>query len=159
VAHGPSIRSFGASPNELLRDIFGAPESIGRRASEFLNIMLVAVSHEKQTLNIWGMNGPKQEIYQHQDFRRLSQVISATMKYSREEYAASDREEVSELSKHILNTLQAAKKYTQQRVDHSDITMDEVIKTLLELIGPGSYQLEFRRRLLALRERRSVDAS
>jgi AAA domain, putative AbiEii toxin, Type IV TA system len=79
TSSGPSIRTFGASPNEILRDIFQAPESIGQRASEFLNIMLVAVSHERQTLNIWGMDGNDEEIYRHKDFRRLSYLIRAEM--------------------------------------------------------------------------------
>lgn len=158
-ASGPSIRSFGASPSEILRDIFQAPESIGQRASQFLSIMLIAVSHESQTLNIWGMNGSDRDIYRHKDFRRLSQLIRAEMSYNGEEVYPGNGEPEGEFHEQILRTLRAAKTYTQQQIGHQDITMLDVINTLLDLIGPGYHQLEFRRRLLALRERRGLDAS
>jgi ABC-type transport system involved in cytochrome c biogenesis ATPase subunit len=159
TASGPSIRTFGASPNEILRDIFQAPESTGQRASEFLSIMLVAVSHERQTLNIWSMDGNDEEIYQHKDFRRLSYLISAEMNRDGGANLPRDSAQERKLYKQILHTLRAVRAYTQQQVGHTDITILDVLNTLHDLIGPGYYQLEFRRRLLNLQERRSTDAS
>jgi ABC-type transport system involved in cytochrome c biogenesis ATPase subunit len=159
TASGPSIRSFGASPNEILRDIFEAPESTGQRASEFLNIMLVAVSHERQTLNIWKMDGNDEEIFRHKDFRRLSRLISAEMSRDEGTNIPRNSEQENKFNQQILHTLRTVRKYTQQQVGHPDISILDVLNTLQDLIGPGYYQLEFRRRLLALRERRSSDAS
>jgi ABC-type multidrug transport system ATPase subunit len=159
TASGPSIRTFGASPNEILRDIFQAPESTGQRASEFLSIMLVAVSHERQTLNIWSMDGSDEEIYRHQDFRRLSYLISAEMNRDGGTNLPRDSVQERKFYQQILHTLRAVRTYTQQQVGHTDITIIDVLNTLHDLIGPGYYQLEFRRRLLNLQERRSTDAS
>jgi energy-coupling factor transporter ATP-binding protein EcfA2 len=159
TSSSPNIRTFGASPNEILRDIFQAPESTGQRASEFLSIMLVAVSHERQTLNIWSMDGSDEEIYQHKDFRRLSYLIHAEMNRDGGGNLPMDSAQERKFYQQILHTLRTARAYTQQQVGHPDITILDVLNTLHDLIGPGYYQLEFRRRLLNLQERRSLDAS
>jgi energy-coupling factor transporter ATP-binding protein EcfA2 len=41
----PRIPTFGASPNEIMIDIFGAPESVGQRATEFLDLVLMLAAH------------------------------------------------------------------------------------------------------------------
>lgn len=158
TASGPAIRSFGASPSDILRDIFEAPESTGQRASEFLNIMLVAVSHEKQTQHIWNMNSTDEEIYQHPDFRRLSNLIRVEMDRDGEINFPRNSYYERAFYAQILHTLRAARKYTQQQTGKLDISILDVLTTLHDLIGPGYYQLEFRQRLLALRQKRGSDA-
>ncbi|MBK7994863.1 MAG: hypothetical protein IPK14_16200 [Blastocatellia bacterium] len=43
------IRSFGASPNEIMRDIFDAPETVGQRAAKFLDLALVLASNPTES--------------------------------------------------------------------------------------------------------------
>ncbi|MBV9614491.1 MAG: hypothetical protein JO031_03440, partial [Ktedonobacteraceae bacterium] len=156
TARRPTIRSFGASPNEILRDIFNAPETVGQRASEFLNLMLIVAAHAAQTSAIWMMNGNDDEIYNSTAFRHLSRVIVASMNED-EDITISEANQ-QRFNQHLLHTLRSVREYTEQSTGKKEIDVADVLDILQDRLGPGYYQFEFRRRLNALLERREPNA-
>src|SRR6266567_3085525 len=158
TASAPQIRSFGASPAEILRDIFNAPETIGQRAGEFLNLMLICAAHSAQTQQIWSMNGNDTDIYRSAAFRRLSRVAIREMSEEENIDIPENSEQQRRFNEHLLHTLRAIRDYTRQYLGQKDVEIVDVLKLLQDRLGSGYYQFEFRRRLDALQERRGPNA-
>ena len=57
VAEVP-IKSFGASPVDVMRDIFQAPETVGQRAAEFLDFMLMIALYPHEVQSVWASDTP-----------------------------------------------------------------------------------------------------
>ncbi|HZO71711.1 MAG TPA: AAA family ATPase [Ktedonobacteraceae bacterium] len=136
----PTTRSFGASPDDILHDIFGASDSVGQRASEFLDLILIATAHWEQAQQI--LNGDEKR--RDEAFDQLKQSI-------REQSSISiAMQEENELHAYLLKTLEAVRSYTQQK--RGQVNAESILDVLQERLGSGYYQFEFRRRLRALRK-------
>lgn len=139
-AVSPTMRSFGASPDDILHDIFDAPDSVGQRASEFLDLMLIATAHWEQAQEI--LNG---------DDKRRDGALDQLKQFLREQsntFIALQSD--TELNDYLLKTLSAVHSYTQQR--REQVNAENILDVLQERLGSGYYQFEFRRRLRALRK-------
>jgi len=136
----PKVRSFGASPDDILHEFFDAPDSVGQRASEFLDLMLIATAHWQQVQDILG-----------EDSRKRAVALEQLKQFLREQSntAITDQSD-DDLNNYLLNTLQAVSTYTQQKRDR--VSAENVLDVLQERLGSGYYQFEFRRRLRALRK-------
>ncbi len=140
----PAVRSFGASPDDILQEIFGAPESVGIRASEFLDLMLTVAAHKEETERVWFMNGNDEAIRTDQAFIQLRDFVKAQPG----SYIAEQPSE--ELDQYLLRTLRAVYAYTRQY--YPEVNMVNALDVLEKHLGPGFYRFEFRRRLKALRK-------
>ena len=142
----PRIKTFGASPNEIMINVFGASESVGQRATEFLDLVLMLAAHPDQVEAIWQMHN--EDIRQSSEFGQLREFM-------RELPSQYGNGNIEDLHAYLLNTLNSIYNYTQQRRPNQNIQVSDTLELLQEKLGPGYYQFEFRRRLRALRERQS----
>lgn len=143
----PRIRSFGASPNEIMIDIFGSRESVGKRATEFLDLVLMLAAHPDQVQTVWELNDDR-TIILTPEFQQLRGFVQELP----HQYGDGN---VEQLNEQILRTLKSIRQYTQMIRKRGDISVTDTVEVLQEKIGPGYYEFEFRRRLRALRERKS----
>jgi energy-coupling factor transporter ATP-binding protein EcfA2 len=145
----PRITTFGASPNEIMIDIFDAPESVGKRATEFLDLVLMLAAHPDHVQTVWAViDSERTTILQLPEFQQLREFVQELP----HQYDGNDSEQLDE---QILRVLKSIRKYTQRKRDKEDVSVTETLEVLKEKIGPGYYEFEFRRRLRALRERES----
>jgi energy-coupling factor transporter ATP-binding protein EcfA2 len=144
----PGIPTFGASPNEVMIHVFGASESVGQRATEFLDLVLMLAAHPDQVEAIWQMNGDRAAVQNSPEF---DQLRSFMQELPHQYWDGS----IEDFDTQLLNTLNSIHTYAQQLMLDRAIRVTDAIESLQEKLGPGYYQFEFRRRLRALRERES----
>lgn len=150
------INSFGASPIDIMRKMFEAPESAGQRAAEFLDLMLMIAIYPEQVQAIWALDTPGmtvEQLRQSAAFRELRDRLIQRIPHAlqREENPTQHIDEV------LADTLRAVHRYTRWVTGRRAISMIDALDTLHDRLGPGYYQFEFRRRLDALRK--NSDAS
>ncbi len=141
----PKIPTFGASPNEIMIDIFGAPESVGQRATEFLDLVLMLAAHPDEVEAIWQMNGDYTAVKESHEFNNLKTFI-------RELPHQYGQENDEQFDRHLFNILKSIHDYTQA-ASNEEVTVTKTLQILQDKLGPGFYELEFRRRLRLLRQR------
>ena len=135
------MRTFGASPGELMRGIFGAPDTVGQRATEFLDLLLMVAARPAQVQAVWAIEADE-AIRQSPAFQQLWEFVQ-TLPH---EYESDSR---------LLDILRSVRSYTRETTGRAEITVADALEVLEDRLGPGYYQFEFRRRLHALRERGS----
>lgn len=140
----PRIPTFGASPNEVMIDVFGASESVGQRATEFLDLVLMLAAHPNQVETVWAMNGDRAAVQESLEFQQLRGFMQGLP----HQYGNAEDFDVQ-----LLNTLHSIHHYAEQIRPNQNIRVTDTLELLQEKLGPGYYQFEFRRRLRALRER------
>nr|WP_290226736.1 AAA family ATPase [Trichocoleus desertorum] len=145
------IPTFGASPNEVMTDIFGAAESVGQRATEFLDLVLMLAAHPAQVETIWAMNGDRSAVLSSPEFQQLKAFIRELP----HQYGDENEEQ---FDNHLLNILASIRGSTQAELDE-EVTVSKALQFLQEKVGPGFYELEFRRRLRLLRQQNSNASS
>ena len=124
------IETFGASPADILRDVFGAKETIGQRAAQFLDLVLVVTGQIDDAEHLW----------QSGDFsgERLDRLWKAAAFLP---YTFRSRE-------HFADVLKSVWSYTRARLGTTaPPRVLDTLKAIEEKLGPGHYQYEFRRRI------------
>lgn len=142
------MNSFGASPLEIMRTIFDAPESVGQRAAEFLDLVLMIAAYPAEVRAVWVQDTrvrTLQELQERPEFERLREVIKIPS------YIYRDEDQMEQLNTRLARVLRSVHRYTQRITGQIEVTIADALDVLQERIGPGYYQFEFRRRLLALR--------
>jgi ABC-type transport system involved in cytochrome c biogenesis ATPase subunit len=137
------IHTFGASPTVIMREIFDAPESVGQRATEYLDLILMLATRPQDIQKIWEAGELTAQLRSSESFRSLIDLIQANLP---PEYGTGEI-----LQNYLFHTLKAMQSYTQRVTGKTDITVIDALSTLEDLLGEGFYQFEFRRRLRALR--------
>ena len=140
------VHTFGASPNVIMREIFGAPESVGQRAAEFLDLILMLAAQPDDVHTIWSNDAIDEALINTPAFQNIVSFVQD----SPHDYGVGE-----ELYNYLLRVLRSVKSYTQRIRNTDTITVVDALLTLEDLIGEGFYQFEFRRRLRALRNRDS----
>lgn len=143
VVRQPAINTFGASPNEIMRHIFNAPDTVGQRATEFLDMLLMAIGQPEDVEAVWRMDGDA--IEQSEPFLRLYQSLGRV---------PHDYGNVSETQQRLLDTLRAVRQFAEGATGQSSVSVADVVNVLRDRLGPGYYEFEFNRRLRALQQRR-----
>jgi hypothetical protein len=144
----PGVRSFGASPDDILRDVFGARESVGLRASEFLDLLLIVATNPEQTQRFWRLDRGPVAAQATPILRQLIDFVLSQPNASI--FARSNERGQEDFEEYLRKTLRAVYDYTHQRREQVDII--NALDVLQERLGPGFYQFEFRRRLRALKK-------
>lgn len=138
------VHTFGASMSVILREIFGSPESIGQRATEFLNLILMLAAHPEDVHTIWSNETIDKNLTFTPSFQNLLTYI---------QQLSYDYGEGDELNNYLLKILQNIKLYTQRNTGRESITVVDTLLLLEDLVGEGYYQFELQRRLSALQDR------
>lgn len=149
-ASRPVIRTFGASPSDIMRDVFDAPESVGQRATEFLDLVLMVAAYPDEVQSVWSFstNGQNEQVTDTPAFQQLLTAVAEL---------PHNYGDTNERSNYVLNVLRSVQDYTRTTTQKDEITVVDAIDALQDRLGPGYYQFEFRRRRRALRERETSD--
>jgi len=145
-----AIKSFGASPTDIMRDIFHAPESVGQRAAEFLDLLLILAASPNRVQAFWASDGPgvtEETLRVTPAFGELSEVLRARVPRA----LRRNEDPTAQLDQLLMRMLRAVRRYTQRVTGRREISMADAVEALYQRLGPGYYQFEFRRRLQALR--------
>jgi energy-coupling factor transporter ATP-binding protein EcfA2 len=134
------IQSFGASPTEIMRDIFGAHDTVGQRATQFLDLVLTVAAHPEQVESVWRTIDEETATRSSTAFQELWALVNQPHHH----YENDSR---------LLNALRAVRDYARTQKNKIDIGVTDALEVLESRLGPGAYQFEFQRRLLALRKR------
>jgi ABC-type transport system involved in cytochrome c biogenesis ATPase subunit len=141
------IRTFGASPSEIMIYIFDAPETVGKRATEFLDMILMLAAYSNDVQTLWELDAARANgtgaMREHPAFTRLMSYLADLP----HDYGTAE-----ERANLLAETLRAFREYTERMRHTAPVKVAEAVTILQELLGPGYYQFEFRRRLRALRE-------
>ncbi|WP_262295766.1 AAA family ATPase [Pseudomonas aeruginosa] len=73
--------TFGATGDHPLRDIFGAPDTVGRRASRLLEVLVAATQFAEEIEGCWRRNTPLSEDLVEQIFRAAALTESGLTKH------------------------------------------------------------------------------
>ncbi len=145
-----AIKSFGASPIDIMRDIFHAPESVGQRAAEFLDLLLILAASPNRVQAFWEADGPgvtEETLRVTPAFGELSEVLRTRVPRA----LRRNEDPTAQIDQLLMRMLRAVRRYTQRVTGRREISMADAVEALYQRLGPGYYQFEFRRRLQALR--------
>lgn len=133
TAKHPKIQTFGASPTEILQDVFDAPDSIGQRASEYLDMVLLLTEKPFAVEEWWRGN------------LELLPELQAHVEqmYIEREAQIPEPERLENRMKEILEAL--------RQISGGDILV--ATEQLHQKLGAGYYRFEFDHRLDFLRSR------
>jgi hypothetical protein len=137
------IRTFGASPNEIMRNIFNAPESVGQRASEYLDLVLMLAAYPNYIETIWLMERDKVEIVKCEIFQKLKSKLTDLCHNCDNEVVFENR---------LFDVLNSLREYAKKKNPTKELKVVDILSELEDKIGPGFYQFEIRRRLRILKE-------
>jgi hypothetical protein len=132
--------TFGATPEDILRHVFEADEIIGRRAAQILDVVLIVTALEEIAAPFW-VSG---------EF--TASTVGPLWEQARQVPHAFAR--VEDLARFLNGIWRWTKAQTGKAAPPL------IVDTLTEIerkLGPGHYQFEFRRRILA--HRRRADAA
>jgi len=155
VAEVP-IKSFGASPVDIMRDIFQAPETVGQRAAEFLDFMLMIALYPYEVQSVWASDMPGMTVRQLEEtpaFQKLLDLVSRRLPRA----LRNDENPAEQIHNLLVRMLRSLRRYTQQVTGQEKVTMIDALGVLQKRLGPGYYDFEFRRRLQVLK--RDMDAA
>ena len=126
------IETFGATPEDILRDIFGADEIIGHRAAQILDLVLIVSANPVEAAPLWEtgeFSGPNIEALWSKTNKLPHSYISQV------EFA---------------DFLSSIWSYTRNQLGGTTPPrLVDTLKTIEKKLGPGHYQFEFRRRIHA----------
>ncbi|MEZ4885803.1 MAG: hypothetical protein R3E32_13800 [Chitinophagales bacterium] len=143
------IDTFGASPTVIMREIFGAPEGVGQRAAEFLDLILMLATKPKEVDAIWQQNISKKKLEKSVE---LNQLVIYIKEAQVNDQLPHDYGDDKELKAYLIKILISVKNYVEKVKQTDTVTVVDALLTLEDNIGEGYYQFEFRRRLRALQK-------
>ena len=139
--------TFGASTSVIMREIFGAPESVGQRATEFLDLILMLATKPKEVDAIWKEKSLASKLKKSQELNQLLLFVREAQKNRELPHDYGNDEEVKT---YLIRILISLKKYVEKERKTELATVVDALLTLEDNIGEGYYQFEIRRRLRAL---------
>jgi hypothetical protein len=135
------VPTFGGSPDQIMRHVFGAPNTTGQRAAEYLDLVLLAVSHPDVARVAWD---PRADA----DARRTA--ISALAELTRRlPHAYGTGAEREELVEYLLRSLHT---YARRQTGRDEPTLAQALDAVQRRLGTGYYEFELIRRAAALAE-------
>ena len=124
------IETFGATPEDILREIFGASEIIGRRAAQILDLVLLTTASRGGAEHMWSTGE-----FSGEPLENLWKVAG------RVPHSFSSPQELSDF-------LRAMWLFTKKEIGNDDPpSLLDTLKAIEKKLGPGHYQFEFRRRI------------
>lgn len=132
---GSDTHTFGATGDHPLRDIFGAPDTVGRRASRLLEVLIAAASLAEEMDAYWA-NGDEP----HPDL--IAKVLAI---------AAETEQGLTERS--VADDLHSIGSFAEHFGANRPLRMKAVLEAFIQQTGPGYFQVELKRAWRRLLER------
>ncbi|MES2257424.1 MAG: AAA family ATPase [Pseudomonadota bacterium] len=126
--------TFGATGDHPLREIFGAPDTVGRRASRLLEVLIAAASVSERVETMWAQGNRFD-----QDEIGLVRSIASQTEF---DLSADD----------ISNYLRSIESFALHFGAERPLRMVAVLETFICQTGPGYFQVELKRAWRRLRE-------
>jgi len=123
------IETFGATPDDILRDVFQADEVIGQRAAQILDVVLIVAANPKDAAPLWATG----------DFSGPA-IQTLWEKAGRVPHSFQNAEAFSQFLASIW-------RFTQMQKNGAVPTLLDTLNVIESKLGPGHYQFEFRRRI------------
>jgi len=134
------IETFGASPEDILRDIFESGEIIGQRAAQILDLVLIVASNPQEANQLWASGefvGPP-----------LTKLWEAAQRVP---HSFSSPEAFGQFLRSMWNFTRKSAHIAA----HPNLI--DTLRVIEAKVGPGHYQFEFRRRIQV--QLQNIDAS
>jgi hypothetical protein len=132
------IHTFGASPTEIMRHVFGAPGSAGQRATEYLDLLLLVADHPRTVHAFWRADAANDGAGADAALDRLGRWVAELP----HDYGALTARR--DMLRDLLRSLHA---HARQWSGKTQVTMSDVLGSVRERVGSGYYQFELIRRM------------
>ena len=119
--------TFGATGDHPLRDIFGAPDTVGRRASRLLEVLIATSQFTAEVDEHWSIG----EALSEHLIERIFDVASLT--------------ERDLTRKQVLDNIASLECFAVHFGVEGRLTMKAVLETFIRQTGPGYFQVELKR--------------
>lgn len=138
------VRTFGATADHPLRDVFGAPDTAGLRASIILNVLLLTAPNRQLVESLWRAREEGRDSVQES----LSQFVERVR--AQEPGLPAER---------IRVALDAIHHFAVRAGASRPLSVKDAIHAFAERVGPGYFQLDLYRVLRRLEKEEARDAS
>ncbi len=144
-ADHPKDPTFGATPTEVLQEIFEGPRAVGQRAAEFLDTLLVLFSNAEEVIASWRNDNKATETLKNAMYEDL--LPEEEMGWSE-----SDQQKArKQLDHRLARTLVSLANYGETHGYPINERLLSILKNdVLRKVGAGYYRFEFSRRLRIL---------
>jgi hypothetical protein len=122
------IHTFGATGDHPLRDIFGASDTVGRRASRILEVLIAAASVADQMDSCWAREKP---VLNGKIVEQVCKIVAET--------------EPSMSKASIREALESIEHFAVHFGAERPLTMKVVLEAFIRQTGPGYFQVELKR--------------
>jgi ABC-type transport system involved in cytochrome c biogenesis ATPase subunit len=130
-------KSFGASPSEIMREVFGATESVGQRAREFMDSVLAVIGEPEWVMRLWrNPNDPTALLGLGIGLRGALMLEEEPM------------EDTDARVRQVVNMLKSLAMANAE--GRREPRLADAVAALERRLGAGFYQFELRRRIRAL---------
>jgi len=136
---GDDVHTFGATSDHPLRDVFDAQDTVGRRASKLLEVMLAAAAHAEAVEKLWA-----DELSDDEKEATLNAVLTT---------ASATEEGLNEAK--VADCLMVAARFAEHFGVQKPLKMPDVLESFIEQTGPGYFKIELMRAWRRLKERPS----
>lgn len=119
--------TFGATGDHPLRDIFGASDTVGRRASRLLEVLLATVHFSSEVEQCWHGN----EALGDDLISRILNLVQQT--------------ESSLTRGYVINCLESFERFALYFNIEKPLTMKALLEAFIQQTGPGYFQVELKR--------------
>lgn len=120
-------QTFGATGDHPLRDIFGAPDTVGRRASRLLEVLVATAQFAAEVDEHWGRG----------------EAINANLIDRILTVATWTEGDLTRL--HVVDSLFSFERFAVHFGAERPLTMKAVLETFIRQTGPGYFQVELKR--------------
>jgi predicted ATPase len=139
------LQTFGATSDHPLRDVFGSPDTVGRRATIILETLLAASENYEEIEHYWHGNVEGES--------DLAQKLFDTIKRSQ-----PDRKEWTFDADDVATALQQIQQFAQYHGVQPPMILESVISAFVDHMGPGYFRIELMRAWRRLKDNPQRDS-
>lgn len=121
------IHTFGATGDHPLRDVFGAPDTVGRRASRVLEVLIATAQFGSEVERHWREKEP----WGNDLIERILHVAQMT--------------EAGLTKGHVVDCLNSFERFARHFGVESPLTMKALLEAFIRQTGPGYFQVALKR--------------
>lgn len=121
------IYTFGATGDHPLRDIFGASDTVGRRASRLLEVLIATANFGSEVEQCWRINGSWDE-----------DLISRILQLAQQTESSLTRS-------YVIDCLESFEHFALYFDVVKPLTMKALLEAFIRQTGPGYFQVELKR--------------
>lgn len=120
------VQTFGATGDHPLRDVFGAPDTVGRRASRLFEVLIASADFAQELELCWQRNTAPS-----------TKLVKKILKVASETEAGLTVQSVTEY-------LESINKFAQHYGAGELLTMRNVLESFIRNMGPGYFQVDLK---------------